>query len=165
MSLRHARGFSLIELMVVVLVAGLILAITSPAINRYLMGARLRDAGSRVAGEMRLARQKAVTNNSLNRFWVAPGFNYYYIGEQRWQGGTTPYTAIQWKGPFYLPSTVKLIQPDWNGLNYFWYTPDGRPTTFAASGPVSGSVKLVSTTGMPTDTLTVNVDLSGSVWQ
>ena len=112
MSLRNARGFSLIELMVVVLVAGLILAITTPSINRYLMGARLRDAASRVAGEMRLARQKSVTNNSRNRFWVASGFNYYYLGEDRWRGVPgSPYAPTQWKGPFYLPSTVRLIGP------------------------------------------------------
>jgi prepilin-type N-terminal cleavage/methylation domain-containing protein len=163
MSLRNTRGFSLIELAVVVLIAGLILAMTMPTINRYLMGARLRDAAARVAGEMRLARQKSVTNNSLNRIWVATNFNYYYTGERRWLGGTT-WAPVAWKGPFYLPATVKLIAPNWNGLNYFWYTTDGRPTTDLATGPVSGSVKLVTTAGEP-DTLTINVDLSGSVWQ
>ena len=60
MSLRDQKGFSLVELAVVVLISGLILAFTMPSINRSLTQARLRDSASRVAGEMRLARQKAV---------------------------------------------------------------------------------------------------------
>jgi prepilin-type N-terminal cleavage/methylation domain-containing protein len=160
---RHAKGFSLIELTVVVLIAGLVLAISTPALNRYLLDARLRDAGSRIAGEMRLARQKAVTNNSRNWFYTVAGTNYYWIGEQRWMGGST-FGPTVWKGPIYLPSTVRVLTPNWAGYNYFWYTPDGRPSTTAATGPVSGSVRLMNLAGTP-DTLTVNVDLSGSVWQ
>lgn len=156
MSSRDQRGFSLIELAVVVLIGGLILAITTPSINRYLTKARLRDSASRFAGEMRIARQRAVSQNARVWFWTYNNSNYYYIGDQRWLGASSWATTV-WKGPYYLPSTVKVVGANWAGLNYFWYTPDGRPMT-------SGSVKLVSTVGAP-DTATVNVDLSGSVWQ
>jgi prepilin-type N-terminal cleavage/methylation domain-containing protein len=156
MSLRDKRGFSLIELAIVVLIGGLVLAITTPSINTYLVKARLRDSASRFAGEMRLARQRAVSNNSRSWFWTWNGSNYYYIGEQRWQGATSWGTTV-WRGPYYLPSTVKVLDASWANLNYFWYTPDGRPMS-------SGSVRLVSTSGAP-DTVQVNVDLSGSVWQ
>lgn len=156
MSLRNQRGFSLIELAVVVLIAGLVLAFTTPSINRYLIKARLRDAGSRVAGEMRLARQKAVTNSSHAYFAPVLATNTYLVGERRWLGGST-FSGITWKGPFALPSTVRFSTAAWGALPFFWYTPDGRPTT-------SGFVRLVSTVGPP-DTVTVNVDLSGSVWK
>lgn len=156
MAVRDRRGFSLIELMVVVLVGGLILGITMPSINRWLVEARMRDAAARIAGEMRLARQKAVSKNSRTWFWTVNGINYYWMGEEVWQGGTS-YSTIQWRGPYYLPSTVRLSTPNWGGLNYFYYTPNGRPTN-------SGSVRVVNIQGTP-DTVTVNVDLSGTVWQ
>lgn len=156
MPLQDKRGFSLIELAIVVLIGGLVLAITTPSINRYLIHARLRDSASRFAGEMRLARQKAVSNNSRAWFWTWNGSNYYYVGEQRWLGAQL-WGGTVWKGPYYLPSTVRVIGANWGGLNYFWYTPDGRSNA-------SGLVRLTSTMG-EVDTLTVNVDLSGSVWQ
>jgi prepilin-type N-terminal cleavage/methylation domain-containing protein len=161
MSLRNEKGFSLIELAIVVLVAGIVLAFTTPSINRFLVQARLRDAASRVSGEMRLARQKAVTNSSRTWFLPANNSNVYWMGEQRWTGGNvenaSSFATTTWKGPYTLPSTVRIIQANWGGLTYFWYAPNGRPVA-------SGSMKLVSTVGAP-DTLTVNVDLSGSVWR
>ena len=56
----RARGFSLIELMVVMAIGGVILAFSMPSINRYLNRARLRDNTNRMMNEMRLARQKFV---------------------------------------------------------------------------------------------------------
>lgn len=156
MPLRDQKGFSLIELAVVVLIGGLILGFTMPQVNKWLVQARTRDAASRIAGEMRLARQKAVSNNSRAWFYTVNGYNYYWTGEERWQGGTS-YAPIQWKGPIYLPSSVRLVNPNWGGLNYFYYKPDGRPL-------YSGSVRVVGVQGTP-DTIAVNVDLSGTVWQ
>ena len=168
MSLRNQKGFSLIELAVVVLVAGIVLAITTPSINRFLIQARLRDAGSRVAGEIRLARQKSVTNTSRTWFLASIGTNNYFIGEQTWNGinpdSSIGFGATLWKGPYALPSTVRIAAANWGGLNYFWYTPKGQPTNTASSTPTSGTLTLVSTVGDP-DTLRLNVDLSGSVWK
>lgn len=167
MSLRRQQGFSLIELAVVVLIGGLMLAFTTPAINRYLNEARLRDAGSRIAGDMRLARQKAVTNSSRMWFWAGNGTTDYWIGEQSWTGGladtSSSFAATVWKGPYTLPSTVRIVNANWNGLNYFWYRPNGRPETIGHP-TTSGSMLLVNTVGVP-DTVTLNVDLSGSVWK
>jgi prepilin-type N-terminal cleavage/methylation domain-containing protein len=168
MSVRNQKGFSLIELAVVVLLAGLVLAISTPAINRYLLQARVRDAASRVSGEIRIARHKAVTNSSRAWFYTVNGTNQYWLGEQRWSGGdaslkamaadtVSAFSSIQWKGPYNLPSTVRVVQANWGGLNYFWYTPNGRPSQ-------SGSMKVISVAGDP-DTVTINVDLSGAVWK
>ena len=167
MSLPDQRGFSLIELAVVVLIAGLVLMFTMPSINRFLIEMRLRDARSRIAGELRLARQKSVTNTSRTWFVASVGTNTYFVGEQRWNG-SNPDSSIgfgttQWKGPYALPSTVRIAAANWAGLNYFWFTPKGQPTNNATSTPVSGTLTLVSTVGAP-DTLLLNLDLSGSVW-
>jgi Tfp pilus assembly protein FimT len=155
-----------------VIIAGLVLAITTPAINRFLQQARLRDSAARLAGEMRLLRQKAVTNSSRTWFYTVNGTNQYSLGEQRWTGGTgtsagslkamaadtlTAFSGTVFKGPYNLPSTVRVVQANFGGLNYFWYTPNGRPSQ-------AGSLKVISIAGAP-DTMTINVDLSGAVWQ
>ena len=169
MSLRNTRGFSLVELAVVLLIAGLVLAFSMPTINRTLTQQRLRDSAARVMGEMRTARQKAITNNSRAWFYAFPSTNYYYVGEQRWVGGLTnldaSFGAITWKGPYYLPNTVRIVSANFSGPNYFWYTPKGTPgTSGLPNGPTSGLMRLASTVGAP-DTVAVNVDLSGSVWK
>jgi prepilin-type N-terminal cleavage/methylation domain-containing protein len=164
---KNQKGFSLIELAVVVTIAGLVLAIVTPSINRYLLNAKLRDAASRFTGEMRLARQRAVANNGRYWFWTYPGVNYYWIGEQRWIGGNAnlaaSYSNVTWKGPYSLASNVRVLNPNWGGYNYFIYWANGRPMT-PANTATSGSVKLVTVQGVP-DTITVNVDLSGAVWK
>lgn len=160
------RGFSLIELMVVLGLAGTILAFSMPTINRYLHRARLRDSVNRVMGEMRLARQKAVTNNSVVWFWMADNTNYYWIGEQRWTGGTN-YTPTLWKGPYYLPSTVVIRSPNFSAYNYFYYKPDGRSWTGAVPPngiAAAGTMRMIGTAGVR-DTITVNLDLAGAVWK
>jgi len=165
MASRDQRGFSLIELAVVVTIAGLVLAFVTPSVNRYLLNARLRDAASEFTGEMRLSRQKAVTNNSRNWFWTYNGANYYYLGEQRWLGGLpsspSSFSGVTWRGPYYLPSNVRVRNPNWGGYNYFIYYPNGRPMSAAATA-TGGSVDLITIQGDP-DTITVNVDLSGAV--
>ena len=57
----NRRGFSLVELAVVLTISGLILAIGTPGLIRYLNSARVRDSARTLAEEMRLARQKAVS--------------------------------------------------------------------------------------------------------
>ena len=163
MSLRNQKGFSLVELAVVLVISGLILAFSTPSLNRYLQQARLRDAASRIAGEMRLARQKAVTKNNKIWFWTWGNVNYYWIGEQTWQGGST-WSGTTWKGPYYLPSTVVVKNPNFGGLNYFWYKPDGLPWNGNPETRAPGTVTLISTAADP-DTIRINVDMSGSVWQ
>jgi hypothetical protein len=115
-----------------------------------------------------VARQKSVSNTSRTWFLAVTGTNTYFIGQQTWKG-TSPDSSIgfnttAWKGPFALPSTVRIVSANWGGLNYFWYTPKGQPTNTASSTPTSGMVTLASTVGAP-DTVRINVDLSGSVWK
>jgi prepilin-type N-terminal cleavage/methylation domain-containing protein len=58
------RGFSLIELMVVVAIALVVMAVSAPAVMRTYYGYRLRNTASSVAGLMQSARMQAVRNNT-----------------------------------------------------------------------------------------------------
>jgi prepilin-type N-terminal cleavage/methylation domain-containing protein len=155
-SLRNRSGFSLVELAVTVLIAGLILAFSVPAFNRYMTGQNVRNSAGILAGEMQLARARAVSTNNRVWVWYSTGYTWYWIGEQPYLGNNT-WGGVTWRGPISLPKRVKIATADFGGLNYLWYGPDGRPTG-------AGSATFVSTVATP-DTAAVFVDLSGSVWR
>jgi prepilin-type N-terminal cleavage/methylation domain-containing protein len=58
------RGFSLIEMMVVVVVAGLVLAIGTPAFTNYRNTLVLRQAEQQITEDVRVARQLAITRRA-----------------------------------------------------------------------------------------------------
>lgn len=55
------RGVTLVELMVISLLLAIVVAIAIPGINPVMLNLRLRGAAWQVAGDLRLARQRAVT--------------------------------------------------------------------------------------------------------
>ncbi len=59
--MRAAKGFTLIETMIVVTVAGIILAIGMPAFSRYRSTLALEQAKAQLLHDVRDARQRAVT--------------------------------------------------------------------------------------------------------
>jgi len=158
MRLSNRNGFSLVELAVVLVIAGIILAIGAPPLVRYLEKQKVRDGARQLAGEMRLARQRAVTDNC--RGWIWCGYStadrYYYWGLQKKNTAGAWLTTV-WHGPFYLPGNVKQVTPTFGGTNSFYYNANGRPNA-------SGSVKFTSANAAVVDTVTVNLDLAGGVW-
>ena len=166
------RGFTLAEMAVVVMIAGLIMAITAPGLVRYLNQSRVRDSAGVLRNEMRLARQKAVTNGTRNYVYFQYGTNYnqYWTAVATQNPITHVWSARQWRGPIDLPSKTKQIGANFSSYIYFYYDPYGKgrqPLGMAwpaVDPPSSGSVRIVSTVPSITDTVTVNLDLSGSVW-
>jgi type IV fimbrial biogenesis protein FimT len=69
MRLRHpgARGFTLQELMIVIAIAGLILALAAPSFNRMIQLQRLRSINSQLVTDLQFARSEAAARNSLLR--------------------------------------------------------------------------------------------------
>ena len=155
---KRNEGFSLVELAVVLVVAGIVLAIGAPSLVKYLNAKNVSDAARILSDEMRLARQKAVSNGTRNWVYTQWGANsaQYWTGYQTWTGSAWSATTT-WRGPIDLPDRTKQIQADFASFTYFYYDPNGRPST-------SGQVKVISTVPSVTDTSVVNVDLSGSVW-
>ena len=63
-SRRRARGFTLVELLLVVAVLGILAAAVTPAISTALAGGRLRTAARELAGAGRYARTMALLNQT-----------------------------------------------------------------------------------------------------
>ena len=64
MDLSEDRGFTLLELLVVVLVVALVLAVSYPSLSRGSQSLHLRATGRDVLNSFRYAREKAVTEQT-----------------------------------------------------------------------------------------------------
>ena len=156
---KNHRGFSLVELAVVLVVAGMILAIGAPAMIRYLNGYKVRNTAHKLADEMRMARQRAVANNTIN--WVytqwGPNATQYWTGVQTQNGPGGTWGSTQWTGPLDLPDQMKQVSANFNSVQYVFFKPNGLASS-------AGSVRVCSPNASVRDTSTINVDFSGSVW-
>ncbi len=76
MSRKH-RGFSLVEMMVVIGVFGVLTALSLPAFGRYIRSNRISTSVSRFAADLQLARATAIANGRIIQ--VATTGNTYVI--------------------------------------------------------------------------------------
>ena len=71
------RGFSLIELAIVVFVLGLILAFSVPALSRMSGSQQLKGASENFAVQMRLAREKAIATGVQQPMHIVSTTQYH----------------------------------------------------------------------------------------
>ena len=83
------RGFTLVELLVVLAIAGLMMAVAPPLISSVMPGVELKAAARRTAGALRLAREIAIADGSDAAWVIDIDSNRYRIeGDHR--GGSLP---------------------------------------------------------------------------
>jgi len=76
-SVRNSRGFSLIELAVVVTIMGITFAIGVPSYLTYRRSQELKGAAQNIASQIRLARATAIMTGRTQRFHLYENFNGY----------------------------------------------------------------------------------------
>jgi general secretion pathway protein H len=69
-ALRSARGFTLVELLVVLVIASLALGLVATSISRNISGAEMRTAARKVAASLRYTRTQAILSKSEQVFLV-----------------------------------------------------------------------------------------------
>jgi prepilin-type N-terminal cleavage/methylation domain-containing protein len=83
----RTRGFSLTELMIVISIMGLMLAVTAPAMGKFLQTWRLNGEANEMATFLRLARTAAVSKHTNVVFvFDATNGEYYYIEDDDGNG-------------------------------------------------------------------------------
>jgi len=77
----HARGFTLVELMVVMVIIALVMGLVATSLSRSISGAEARAATRKVVASLRYTRARAIIDkseqvflvNTEERSYVAPG--------------------------------------------------------------------------------------------
>src|SRR5580765_1832332 len=101
----HSRqqGFTLIESAVVLLLLGILFAMSVPAFQSYRRSHLLQDGTENVLGQMRLARQKAIGIQHDQRITFSTGTNDYTVRDL---------VTDQTFGPFSFPKGIVLDRAD-----------------------------------------------------
>ncbi|HEX7877884.1 MAG TPA: GspH/FimT family pseudopilin [Candidatus Eisenbacteria bacterium] len=130
------RGFSLVELMVSIALMSIMFLVGLPAMNRYLKTNRLLAASANLAGELRLARQRAVSEeNNVVFSWNLTDDKYRWLDDDDNDGSAdTGEYVSEWRQ---LPDGIDLDAGA---------TPlAGTSVTFLSSGSASQGGQLTVT--------------------
>ncbi len=95
------HGFTVIELMVVLAVAVIVMGVALPNMMSWLPTYRLSAGARQLAGDLQLARMKAISQNTKYRLKFATANSYEFEKES---GGTFSTES----GPFSLPDGITI---------------------------------------------------------
>ena len=138
------RGFTLIELMIVIGIMGILMAFSVPAFSSLSGTLQLRGAAENIAAQLRLAREKAIATGVDQPFYLNAG----YLNQSDYR--TTPASGVG--GSWRLPK----------GISYLWGTGTDSAYVMQRDGRSdrSGLIILQNQRGLRD---TVSVQFSGLV--
>ncbi|HEX4824901.1 MAG TPA: GspH/FimT family protein [Candidatus Polarisedimenticolaceae bacterium] len=152
---RRQAGFSLVELLAVLALAGIVLAIGIPIVNEQVRIADIRSAADQMAVHMRAARMMAVTQHRVPgldfNISVDPTNTYSYCAaDPALTGNVCPSAQLR---SIKMPGTAKIVSGS------------ATTITFKSDGSASatGTITIQSLVSASTETWTLTVNTLGLV--
>lgn len=153
---RHGAGFSLTELMVALVIFGIMTAIALPGFNKFMRSLDLNNQVQVMATRLRVARQKAITENNVYRTWFDPWSRNFGW----WDDDNNDFIFVwgeQFGLPENMPAWITAANDPGNPMGTIWtqFNPDGSASQswtliFTNSDGYSRSLSVVRPTGMVT---------------
>jgi type IV fimbrial biogenesis protein FimT len=133
-----AKGFTLIELMVTLSVAGILLAMAVPAFSSFVQNDRDVGQVNSLAESFNYARSEAVKRNSASGIIVCPSTDGQTCGGTAWAGGWIVLNSNAADPP---PLVLQYV-PALNGSNTLGAVGAAAGITFLSSGLVSAPLTI-----------------------
>jgi type II secretion system protein H len=124
---RRRDGFTLLELIVVLVLISTVMALASPSLRRFVRGRSTGDAASHMLALTYLARSEAATGAQVWRLNLDPETGTYWLTAQTEGAFTAP--LREYGRVFHLPEGVTVetdAERDSNEPPYVQFYPDGR---------------------------------------
>jgi prepilin-type N-terminal cleavage/methylation domain-containing protein len=124
---RRRRGFTLLELIMVLGLVGVLLAMAAPSLRGFMASRKTADAAAQVLALTQLAGSRAVAQGSVYRLNIDAPTGTYWLSSQ--QGGAFVDLNCEFGRRFQLPegTRVRVVSP-WGDvpLSYIEFQPNGR---------------------------------------
>ena len=129
------RGFTLLELVLVMLVIAIVLGLAAPSLRNFWRAAEARDAGLQFLSVARYAQTRAVADSVVYRLNIDPSGTTYHLSVQ--DGVEFIELATSFGQEFTIPRDGRIellpVRSPFNsqvievqGKNYIDFFPDGR---------------------------------------
>lgn len=143
-------GFTLLELVLVLLVAALMLAMAVPALRPFVAGREAEQAAGELVAMARLARSLAISEAREYRMHVDAEYGELWLSHAEMEAGER--LEMPRARPVVLPEDVWLTwlaDAQTAGRGYVRFMPDGRcdPSTFELLGRRGDPVYVASRAG------------------
>ena len=141
------RGFTLMELIVVLVLISTVLALASPSLRRFVRGRSTGDAAAHMLALTHLARSQAVTGAQVWRLNLDPESGTYWLTTQTEGAFVAP--LREYGRVFHLPDGVTLAtdaEHESDKAPYVQFYPDGRsdPARIELTDPEGKVLRLAS---------------------
>ncbi|PCJ21668.1 MAG: hypothetical protein COB04_02885 [Gammaproteobacteria bacterium] len=139
--MKASRGYTLIEMMVTVSIAGVILSLAIPSYNNLVNDEYIAGASNQLLGAMRLARSEAVKRKTQVKVCAGNGGRQCADVNNSWVNGWIVYVDTNNNDAIDdVDTVIKVMRPAGNSLTI---TPDANlynlNVTFFSKGQVSAS--------------------------
>lgn len=120
-------GWTLLELVLVLVILGTVLAMAAPSLGGFFASRRTADAAARIVALARLARERSRAEGRVWRLHLDPAVGSYRLSAEG-PAGDAP-LGTEWGRGFLLPEGTRLAWTDGDGppaAGAIRFFPDGR---------------------------------------
>jgi len=157
--MKTSKGFSLVELIIVLTIIGIVLAMAAPSFYKYRQNTNLKEATRNLADDISLYRQTSISQNVRYRIVFNQPANTYTIQRENPANSGT-YVNVTAKSPALVSSPVIIMggasSPSFSG-GVAYITIQPRGTMNECTGVSGCTVTLQHTGRLSTSTITTNL--------
>ncbi len=149
--MKNRRGFSMVEVLIVMFIMGILATFTTFTWNRYSSNANLRSAARDVQADMANAKEKARSESRIYKITFDDSSNNNYVISYAETATPTVFNTYQTKTPRTFDADIAISAANFSGTKQIFFrvrgTSDPNGTVTLRNSRGSTAVITVSTTG------------------